>query len=310
MVHHLKPPTNSAAAAALSTTIAAQAGNNANHRHGSSQYNNNNYCKMAAAAAMGLAALGGAGALADVTNNNDLSSLSSTKTQCEEAQSQSESAATQSPQQQQVQATSMAMSMLHPAASSSSTSDAPRNVMLKSMRSLRGRPLSAKYNVDWLTVLGEGAYGSVHPARHAKTGEKVALKKISRNYTNASGFKTETDALLRIYDNGGHPNISGLRDMYEDHNSYFLILDLVSGGEMFEHLISYGAYSESDAARVRMHSKQCRYLSSLGTYARVSVTYTHSLFVFLFAQLMYEVASALAFLHGVGVIHADLKPEV
>jgi len=25
---------------------------------------------------------------------------------------------------------------------------------------------------------------------------------------------------------------------------------------------------------------------------------------------MYEVASALAFIHGVGVIHADLKPEV
>lgn len=62
--------------------------------------------------------------------------------------------------------------------------------------------------------------------------------------------------------------------MYEDHNSFYLILDLVSGGEMFEHLINYGAYSEADAAR-----------------------------------LMHEVASALAFLHGVGVCHADLKPE-
>jgi len=103
---------------------------------------------------------------------------------------------------------------------------------------------------------------------------KVALKKISRNYTSSSAFKTETDALLRIYDNGGHPNISGLRDMYEDHNSFYLILDIVNGGEMFEHLINYGAYSEADAAR-----------------------------------LMHEVASALAFLHGVGVIHADLKPE-
>lgn len=123
--------------------------------------------------------------------------------------------------------------------------------MLQSMRSLRGRSLTAKYNVDWKTVLGEGAYGSVHPARLRATGEKVALKKISRHYTNASGFKTETDALLRIFDNGGHPNISGLRDMYEDHNFYFLILDLVSGGEMFEHLISFGAYSENDAARVR-----------------------------------------------------------
>lgn len=62
--------------------------------------------------------------------------------------------------------------------------------------------------------------------------------------------------------------------MYEDHDHYYLVMDLVSGGEMFDHLINYGAYSEADAAR-----------------------------------LMREVASALAFLHGVGVVHADLKPE-
>jgi hypothetical protein len=57
-------------------------------------------------------------------------------------------------------------------------------------------------------------------------------------------------------------------DMYEDHKFYYLILDLVSGGEMFDHLINYGAYSEADAAR-----------------------------------LMFEIASALAFMHGVDVVY-------
>ena len=150
----------------------------------------------------------------------------------------------------------------------------PKNVMLSRLRSLRGRSLSDKYTVNWKQVLGEGAYGSVHPARLKATGEKVALKKITKRYTDTSSFCRETDALLRIYNNGGHPNISGLRDMYEDHDYYYLVMDLVSGGEMFDHLIEYGAYSEADAAR-----------------------------------LMREVASALAFLHGVGVTHADLKPE-
>lgn len=102
----------------------------------------------------------------------------------------------------------------------------------------------------------------------------MALKKISKRFTNSSTFKNETEALLRIYDNGGHPNISGLRDMYEDYSHFYLILDLISGGEMFSHLADDGAYSEADAAR-----------------------------------LVFEIASALAFLHGVGVIHADLKPE-
>lgn len=161
-----------------------------------------------------------------------------------------------------------------PALPASADPAAPRNVMVSRLRSSRGRSLASKYNVDWMTVLGEGAYGSVHPARLAATGEKVALKKISKRYTDTSSFCRETNALLRIYNNGGHPNISGLRDMYEDNDHYYLVMDLVSGGEMFDHLIEYGAYSEADAAR-----------------------------------LMAEVASALAFLHGVGVTHADLKPE-
>ena len=55
------------------------------------------------------------------------------------------------------------------------TAEKPRNVMLHHMRSNRGRSLEDKYNVDWKTVLGEGAYGSVHPARLAATGEKVSL---------------------------------------------------------------------------------------------------------------------------------------
>jgi serine/threonine protein kinase len=62
--------------------------------------------------------------------------------------------------------------------------------------------------------------------------------------------------------------------MYEDYSHFYLILDLISGGEMFDHLSNDGAYSEADAAR-----------------------------------LIFEIASALAFLHGVGVVHADLKPE-
>ena len=77
-------------------------------------------------------------------------------------------------------------------------------------------------------------------------------------------------SLYRIYDNGGHPNISGLRDMYEDYSHYYLVMDLISGGELFDHLSHDGAYSEADAAR-----------------------------------LIFEIASALSFLHGVGVVHME-----
>jgi hypothetical protein len=42
------------------------------------------------------------------------------------------------------------------------------------MKSLRARHMDEKYKVEWNNVLGEGAYGSVHPARVAATGEKVS----------------------------------------------------------------------------------------------------------------------------------------
>jgi len=51
-------------------------------------------------------------------------------------------------------------------------------------------------------------------------------------------------------------------------------MDLITGGELFDHLSNDGAYSEADAAR-----------------------------------LIFEISSALAFMHGVGVIHCDIKPE-
>jgi len=149
-----------------------------------------------------------------------------------------------------------------------------KNVMLRSFRSKMARNLEQKYQVDWKTPLGEGAYGKVYLAMNINTKENVALKKIDKRHTDTTVFQTETKALLEIHKNNGHPNICGLKDMYEDKSYYFLVFDLVPGGEMFEHLINYGAYSEADASR-----------------------------------LMREVASALAFLHGINVVHADLKPE-
>jgi len=125
-----------------------------------------------------------------------------------------------------------------------------KNVMIRSFRSKLSRNLEDKYLIDWNCALGEGAYGKVYLAKNKTTKEEAALKKIDKRYTDTAVFKTETAALLRIHGNGGHPNICGLRDMYESPDFYYLVFDLVPGGEMFEHLINYGAYSEADASRL------------------------------------------------------------
>jgi len=134
--------------------------------------------------------------------------------------------------------------------------------------------MHALYKVNWKRPLGEGASGTVYLATSRKNAEQVAVKKIPKRLTDDASFQNEVNALVRVRDNGGHPYICGLRGIFEDEKHYYMVLDLVSGGEMFEHLIKLGAYSEADASR-----------------------------------LVKEVAAALTFLHDIGIVHGDLKPE-
>lgn len=134
--------------------------------------------------------------------------------------------------------------------------------------------LKSKYKVDWSQPLGEGAFGAVYLATNRNTGEEVALKEISKTYTDDVSFQKEMNALLHLRKSGGHPHICSLHENFDEGRNYYLILDLISGGEMFDHLIRQGAYSEADAAR-----------------------------------LVREVASALSFIHGLDTVHGDLKPE-
>lgn len=134
--------------------------------------------------------------------------------------------------------------------------------------------LRSRYKVQWKNPLGEGGFGAVYLAIDKGTKEPVAVKQIGKSFTDDTSFQREMNAFLHIRHKGGHPNICGLRENFEEGDNYFLVLDLVSGGEMFEHLIHNGAYSEADAAR-----------------------------------LFREVGSAIAFLHGIDLVHGDLKPE-
>jgi len=135
--------------------------------------------------------------------------------------------------------------------------------------------LASKYHVDLQAPpLGEGAFGTVHLGRHRTSGEWVAVKRIPKKFTSSLSFQREMEALLHIRQHGGHPRICGLRENFDEGGYFYLVLDLIKGGELFDHLCRQGPYSEADAAR-----------------------------------LIREVASALAWCHGIGLVHGDLKPE-
>lgn len=147
--------------------------------------------------------------------------------------------------------------------------------------------LDERFDVDWEHPLGHGSFGTVYTGVDKKTHEAVAVKEISKALTDNAAFEREMEALWRLRDSGGHPNICGLREHFDDTSTikqhqrgrgeggyYYLVLDRVEGCEMFDALIAQGAYSEADAAR-----------------------------------LIQEAASALDYLHGIHIVHGDLKPE-
>lgn len=134
--------------------------------------------------------------------------------------------------------------------------------------------LDSRYDINWDSPIGEGSFGAVYSAKDRQTGDEVAVKKISKRYTNEDEFYREMNALLHLRKAGGHPGICSLREHFNERGHYYVILDLVSGGELFDHLVEQGAYSEADAAR-----------------------------------LIREIASSLLFIHGLNLTHGDLKPE-
>lgn len=130
--------------------------------------------------------------------------------------------------------------------------------------------LESKYEVlD--DILGSGQFAVVKACRERRTGRLRAVKFVERKRTSAERLLLEIDILLRVK---GHPNIVGLFDVFLTEDEVQLVMEYVPGGELFEHLVSNGPYSEAEAAR-------------------------H----------MRRIASAVEHLHRHNIVHRDLKPE-
>mmetsp|Transcript_7809 Transcript_7809/g.21329 ORF Transcript_7809/g.21329 Transcript_7809/m.21329 type:complete len:499 (-) Transcript_7809:50-1546(-) len=119
--------------------------------------------------------------------------------------------------------------------------------------------------------LGEGSYGSVSKGKCKRTHAIRAVKSISKSQMkNIDRFKQEI-AVMKLLD---HPNIIKLYETFEDHRSIYLVMELCSGGELFDRIIESGHFTEVQAA-----------------------------------ILMQQIVRAIYYMHENHVCHRDLKPE-
>jgi p70 ribosomal S6 kinase len=99
---------------------------------------------------------------------------------------------------------------------------------------------------------------------------KAISKKLLRKKNNMQYMKSERDILTKVK----HPFIVTLRFAFQTETRLFLVMDFLSGGELFFHLKRKGLILEAEARL---------YLA--------------------------EIVVAIEFLHSMGVVHRDLKPE-
>ncbi|XP_005742896.1 death-associated protein kinase 2a isoform X2 [Pundamilia nyererei] len=125
--------------------------------------------------------------------------------------------------------------------------------------------------------LGSGQFAIVKQCREKTTGLEFAAKFIKKRQSMASSRGVRRDEIERevnILQQIQHPNIVMLHDVYENRTDVVLILELVSGGELFDFLAQKESLSEEEAT-----------------------------------QFIKQILEGVNYLHARKIAHFDLKPE-
>jgi serine/threonine protein kinase len=104
--------------------------------------------------------------------------------------------------------------------------------------------------------------------RHRKTGQYYAVKIISRHKHDP------TNEIKYLRKCQGHENIVKLYDVLQDELHTYIIMELLTGGELFERIRQRVHFTEREASII-----------------------------------MKSLISAIQYMHSQGVVHRDLKPE-
>lgn len=123
-------------------------------------------------------------------------------------------------------------------------------------------------------MLGEGTFGKVKVATHCQTGEKVAVKVLSKKKIRENHDEERISREINILKKMMHPNIAQLYSVIETNQSLYLIMEYCESGELFHHIVLNRKLNESESSK-------------------------------LYTQLI----SGIEYLHLNGIVHRDLKPE-
>lgn len=133
--------------------------------------------------------------------------------------------------------------------------------------------LKEHYNLG--EKLGHGQFGTTFLCIEKGTGKKYACKSIAKRKLLTDEDVDDVRREIQIMHHlSGHPNVISIKGAYEDAVAVHVVMELCTGGELFDRIIKRGHYSERQAAEL--------------------------------ARTILGVVEAC---HSLGVMHRDLKPE-
>ncbi|XP_010655434.1 CBL-interacting protein kinase 04 isoform X2 [Vitis vinifera] len=114
-------------------------------------------------------------------------------------------------------------------------------------RSSTGRTRVGKYELG--RTLGEGTFAKVKFARNVETGENVAIKILDKEkvlkHKMIGQIKREISTMKLIR----HPNVIRMHEVMASKTKIYIVLEFVTGGELFDKIASKGRLKEDEARK-------------------------------------------------------------
>lgn len=130
--------------------------------------------------------------------------------------------------------------------------------------------ITERYKVG--RTIGDGNFAVVKECIERSTAREYALKIIKKSKCRGKEhmIQNEVSILRRVK----HPNIVLLIEEMDVPTELYLVMELVKGGDLFDAITSTSKYTERDAS-----------------------------------GMLYNLASAIKYLHSLNIVHRDIKPE-
>ena len=132
-------------------------------------------------------------------------------------------------------------------------------------------PLDKYENIEYL---GKGTFGVVRLYQDKRTKEKVAIKIINKNKIINKYYEAIVKRELNILQNIQHINIINTKQILNDSENIYIIMEYCENGELFNLIVDETFLKENEAA-----------------------------------YYFYQLINGIEYLHWKGIVHRDLKPE-